>query len=138
MSAGETLSIAQSVAFALLSALEGEPDGPWAAWAHGWLRGDDRSAAVARAAGSVAATPAARAAAEAAIALEEATTLETEAAMLESEGRNARWTLDTAETRKAACLAAASDAMRSATTRDATPISPARKDELRDQAARSV
>ncbi|MEO0034915.1 MAG: hypothetical protein RLZZ501_938 [Pseudomonadota bacterium] len=112
MSLGDDLSIAQSVAFALLHALEQEKATVWTEWAHGWLRGDDRSAATAAAAAEAAASPAGRHAARAAALFDQAQALGTEAAMLTAEGRNAGWSLDNTERHNTDCLIEAAEAIR--------------------------
>jgi len=112
MSLGDDLTIAQSVAFAILHAVDQEPATVWSTWAHGWLRGDDRSAATATAAAEAAETAAAKHAARAASLFDLAQGLQTEAAMLTAEGRNAGWTLDNSENRNTDCLLEVAEAIR--------------------------
>jgi len=112
MSLGDDLSIAQSVAFAILHALDQEQNQDWTSWAHAWLRGDDRSAATATAAIEVATLPAAQHATRAAVLLDQAQGLQTEAAMLTAEGRNAGWTLDSTEHHNTDCLLEVAEAIR--------------------------
>lgn len=108
----EDLSITQAVAYSILYALDIEAGAPWKAWAHIWLKGDDRTAASAQMAASGATTPSAKAAANAARLLAESTQLQTEAAMLASENRNASWQLDQVELRNEQCLNAVAESIR--------------------------
>jgi hypothetical protein len=108
----EDLSITQAVAYSILYALDIEAGAPWKAWAHIWLKGDDRTAASAQMAASGAATPSAKSAANAARLLAEATQLQTEAAMLAAENRNASWQLDQLELRNEQCLNAVAESIR--------------------------
>ncbi|SEH26076.1 hypothetical protein [Magnetospirillum fulvum] len=112
MSLGDDLSIAQSVAFAILHAQDLESNSDWIGWAKSWLNGDDRSASAAAAAADIAVNPAARHAANAARLFDLAQALQTEAAMLSAEGRNAGWTLDTVENRNTECLTEVAEAIR--------------------------
>lgn len=112
MSLGDDLSIAQSVAFAILHALDQEKNQDWTSWAHAWLRGDDRSAATATAAIEAATLPASQHATRAAVLLDQAQGLQTEAAMLTAEGRNAGWTLDSTEHHNTDCLLEVAEAIR--------------------------
>jgi len=112
MSVGDDLTIAQSVAFAILHAQDHESSSDWVGWAKSWLNGDDRSASAAAAAAEVATVAAARHAANAARLFDLAQSLQTEAAMLSAEGRNAGWTLDTVENRNTECLVEVAEAIR--------------------------
>ena len=78
----QDLTVTQAVASAVLYALDTEAGASWKAWAHIWLKGDDRSGASAQQAAGSAETPAARHTAIAARLLAEANQLQTEAAML--------------------------------------------------------
>jgi len=126
------LTVTQAVAYAVLYALEAETLASWKAWAHAWVKGDDRRAASAAAAGAAAATPAGRHAAAAARLLAEADGLEAEGAMLAGEGRNAKWQLDTMEHRNSQCLAEVAEALRACGAD--TPDTSARALELRAKA----
>ncbi|CCG41055.1 hypothetical protein [Magnetospirillum molischianum] len=112
MSVGDDLTITQSVAFAVLHALDNESNAAWVAWAKGWLNGDDRSATAAAVAAESATVAAARHAANAARLFDLAQSLQTEAAMLSAEGRNAGWTLDAVENRNTECLVEVAEAIR--------------------------
>jgi len=117
------LTVTQAVAYAVMYALEAEATGAWNAWAHAWVKGDERAAAAAAAAEAVATTAAGRHAAAAARLLAEADGLQAQGAMLEGEGRNAKWQLDTMEHRNADCLAEVAEALRAcgADTPDTSP-----------------
>lgn len=108
----QDLTVTQAVAYAVLYALDTEAGASWKAWAHIWLKGDDRSGASAHQAAGSAETPAARHAAIAARLLAEANQLQTEAAMLGSENRNAVWQLDQYDQRSSQCLNEVAEAIR--------------------------
>ena len=126
------LTVSQAVAYAVMYALEAESTGAWSAWAHAWVKGDDRTAAAAAAAETIAASSAARHAAAAARLLAEADALQSEGALLEGEGRNAKWQLDTMEHRNAECLAQVAEALRACGAD--TPDTSSRAHELRSLA----
>jgi hypothetical protein len=108
----QDLTVTQAVAYALHYTMDTCAGASWTAWAHIWLKGDDRSAASAQVAAGASDTPAARHAALAARLLAEANQLQTEAAMLASENRNAVWQLDQYEQRNAQCLNEVAEAIR--------------------------
>lgn len=108
----EDLTVTQAVAYSVLYALDTEASAPWKAWAHIWLKGDDRTAASAQMAAAGASTPTAKSAANAARLLAEATQLQTEAAMLTAENRNASWQLDQYELRNEQVLNAVAESIR--------------------------
>lgn len=112
----QDLTVTQAVAYAVLYALDIEAGAAWKAWAHIWLKGDDRSAASAQMAAAGASTPTAKNAANAARLLVEATQMQTEAAMLMSENRNASWQLDQYELRNEQCLNAVAESIRMGST----------------------
>lgn len=135
MSLGDDLTIAQSVAFAILHAQDHESASDWTGWAKSWLNGDDRSANAAAAAAGIAVSAAARHAANAARLFDLAQALQTEAAMLTAEGRNASWTLDKVENCNTECLTEVAEAIRHADG-EATQDGAARRAELLAQAVR--
>ena len=132
----QDLSVTQAVAYAVLYALDTEAGAPWKAWAHIWLKGDDRSAHSAQVAVTGAITQSAKHAATAARLLAEATQLQTEAAMLASENRNAVWQLDQYDLRNAQCLNEVADAIRMSSTDGTLDTESPRAAELRAKAVR--
>ncbi|RAU21570.1 hypothetical protein CU669_12825 [Paramagnetospirillum kuznetsovii] len=136
MSTQDDLTVTQAVAYAVLYALDTEAGGSWKAWAHIWLKGDDRSAHSAQVAAAGATTPSARFAANAARLLAEATQLQTEAAMLASENRNAVWQLDQYDQRNAQCLNEVAEAIRMSSSDGTMDTESPRSAELRAKALR--
>ncbi|TAN61189.1 MAG: hypothetical protein EPN20_12780 [Magnetospirillum sp.] len=127
----QDLTVTQAVAYAVLYALDTEAGAPWKAWAHIWLKGDDRSAHSAQVAVAGAITQSAKHAATAARLLAEATQLQTEAAMLASENRNAVWQLDQYDQRNAQCLNEVADAIRMSSSDGTLDTESPRAAELR-------
>ncbi len=127
----EDLTVTQAVAYAVLYALDVEAGAPWKAWAHIWLKGDDRTASSAQMAAAGASTPTAKSASNAARLLAEATQLQTEAAMLSAENRNASWQLDQYELRNEQCLGAVAESIRMGSSDGTLDTQSPRSAELR-------
>ena len=132
----QDLSVTQAVAYAVLYALDTEAGASWKAWAHIWLKGDDRSAHSAQVAASGAITHSAKFAATAARLLAEANQLQTEAAMLASENRNAVWQLDQYDQRNAQCLNDVAESIRMSSSDGTLDTESPRAAELRAKAVR--
>ena len=132
----QDLTVTQAVAYAVLYALDTEAGASWKAWAHIWLKGDDRSAHSAQVAASGAITHSAKHTATAARLLAEANQLQTEAAMLASENRNASWQLDQYELRSAQCLNEVADAIRMSSSDGTLDTESPRAAELRAKVVR--
>jgi hypothetical protein len=130
----QDLTLTQEVAYAVLYALDTEAGASWKAWAHIWLKGDDRSASSAQSAAHGATTASARHAAQAARLLAEAVQIQTEAAMLASEGRNHSWQLDQFELRNAQALNEVADAIRMSSSDGTGDTASPRAAELRAKA----
>ncbi|BAE51424.1 MULTISPECIES: hypothetical protein [Paramagnetospirillum] len=127
----QDLSVTQAVAYSVLYALDIEAAAPWKAWAHIWLKGDDRTAASAQMAAAGASTPSAKSAANAARLAAEATQLQTEAAMLMAENRNASWQLDQYELRNEQCLNSVAESIRMGSSDGTLDTQSPRSAELR-------
>ena len=132
----QDLSVTQAVAYAILYALDTEAGASWKAWAHIWLKGDDRSAHSAQVAASGAITHSAKFASTAARLLAEANQLQTEAAMLASENRNAVWQLDQYDQRNAQCLNDVAESIRMSSSDGTLDTESPRAAELRAKAVR--
>ncbi len=132
----QDLSVTQAVAYAVLYALDTEAGASWKAWAHIWLKGDDRSAYSAQVAAAGAITHSAKHASTAARLLAEATQLQTEAAMLASENRNAAWQLDQYDQRNAQCLNEVAESIRMSSSDGTLDTASPRAAELRAKVVR--